>query len=154
MKSQYSLLFFCSNPQEIIARERNIAYEDVPEIPIVYEDIDPEIKPPSRLAEENETPDFKVGPGNFKPVHDELYEHVIWNREAAREKYVNVPPPPPDYIKAPGKYLKPLHLEKKPKSTSAATNQQLVDLFINKVSVPYSHLFSYNNTYLYKDMIK
>jgi len=108
--------------KEIIAKERNISYEEVPEIPLVYEDIDPEIKKPTRLANDGEEPDFRIEPRHFKPVHEEFYEHVVFNREAAREKYCSGPVPDPDFIYA-NKEIPPLHLEKKSKQSSSAINK-------------------------------
>ncbi|ODM94563.1 Ribosomal L1 domain-containing protein 1 [Orchesella cincta] len=105
----------------IIARERNISPSEVPEIPIIYEDIEPEIHRPTRIAKDGEEPDFRIGPGHFRSTHKEFYEHVIWNREAAREKYCKGPMPDPDYL-----YLKaelpPLELEKKTKQSSKLLN--------------------------------
>jgi len=107
--------------REIIAREKKISPEEVPEIPIIYQDETPEIFRPTRLAEDGEKPDFQLGPKHVQPIHEEFYEHVIFNKEAAREKYCNGPPPEPDFIYA-RKTLPPLELEKKSKQSSAAIN--------------------------------
>jgi len=53
---------------------------------LIHTDLDPHIGPIRRLAEKGEKPSFQVGPGNFKPLHPEFYDTVIWNREEAREK--------------------------------------------------------------------
>jgi hypothetical protein len=106
--------------KELIAREQNISPEDVPEIPLVFRDFDPEIRRPTRPAKDGEEPHFKIGPSHAKPLHEEFYEHVIFNREAAREKYCSGPVPDPDFIYA-NKVLPPLNLEKKPKQSSHAS---------------------------------
>jgi len=103
----------------IIAREKNISPAEVPGIPIVYEDVDPELHRPTRLAKDGEEPDFKIGPGHFRPTHKEFYTHVIWNRDAAREKYCQGPIPDPDFVYL-DRRVPPLELEKKIKESKPA----------------------------------
>jgi hypothetical protein len=84
----------CYNLQEIIAREQGIRPEDVPEIPIVHDPIEPGVGVPRRIASEGEEPTFRIGPGSWKPKYSEFIQHVIWPKENAREKYCNVKPEP------------------------------------------------------------
>ncbi|CAL8109510.1 unnamed protein product [Orchesella dallaii] len=103
----------------LLAREKNISQAEVPEIPIVYQDIDPELQHPTRLPNDGEEPHYKIGPGHFRSTHKEFYEHVIWNREAAREKYSQGPIPDPDFVYV-DRRVPPLELEKKIKQTKSS----------------------------------
>lgn len=102
-----------------IARDQNISPEDVPEIPLQYEDVDPELHKPTRPANPGEEPDLRVGPGHYTPLHKDFYKHVIWNRDAAREKYCSGPPADPDFVYA-DNVLPPLELEIQKSATAAA----------------------------------
>lgn len=110
--------------QLIIARERNISPEEVPEIPIVYQDVDPELSRPTRFPKEGEEPHYRLGPGHFRPVHKGFYKHVIWNPEAAREKYCNGPPPEPDFIYA-DRELPPLVLQEEKASSRMSSGSEI-----------------------------
>lgn len=99
-----------------------ISPKDVPEIPIVYDDSDPEIHRPARLAEDGEEPDFRLGPGHFpKTRHPEFYRHVIWNREEARKKYAAQETASPDFMYTYHNKTKPLFVEKEPKNRAEPT---------------------------------
>lgn len=54
---------------------------------MLHDPIEPGVGDPRRLAAEGEEPTFRLGPGNWKAKFPELLQHVVWTREAAREKY-------------------------------------------------------------------
>lgn len=89
----------------------------------MYQDVDPELSRPTRLAKDGEEPFYKIGPGHYNPIHKEFYEYVIWNREAAREKYCKGPPQDPDFAYA-DTVLPPLRLESKVGCGSQNTSAQ------------------------------
>jgi len=64
----------------------------VPEIPLLYGEIDEYDGEPRRVAKEGEKPDFLMGPGHFTPRHPEFFQHVIKSREEAREKFCKSKP--------------------------------------------------------------
>lgn len=94
--------------QEIIAREKGIRSEDVPEMPIIHDAIEPGVGAPRRIAKEGEEPTFRIGPGNWKPKYPQFLQHVVWPKENARDKYCKEKPDP-DFIYA-DKKLEPVDI--------------------------------------------
>jgi len=110
--------------REIIAKEKGIRSEDVPEMPIIHDAIEPGVGAPRRIAAEGEEPTFRIGPGNWKPKYPQFLQHVVWPKDNARDKFCKEKPEP-DFIYA-DKKLEPIDIssfvnersEQRVKSTS------------------------------------
>jgi len=109
----------------LLARERGIKPEQVPEIPIAHPPIEPGVGDPRRLAEPAEQPTFRIGPGNWTPKYPQFLKHVVKQREAALEAFPRDKELKPDFVYL-NKALKPVDIADlvDVKKTSSEARQQ------------------------------
>jgi len=93
----------------LLARERGIKPEEVPEIPLIHPPIQPGVDDPRRLAEPGEEPSFRLGPGNWKPKYPQLLKHVIQQRDVAVEAFPKDKEPQAEFVYV-DKKLKPVDI--------------------------------------------